>query len=276
MVVYADVLIVLNLLVDYFLLSAAALILRRRIKVIRIVTAAFVGGLSSLYIFLPSLSVFADFALKLLICAVMSLICFGFGSLKAFLKSALVSFGVTCAYAGIMIAAWHIFKPNGMLINNSVVYFNISPLILVGASVVSYLCFMFLSAVFRRSAETAKLCNISLFADGKKVELSAIVDTGNSLNDVFGKSEVIIADKSAARSLFGEIDPQINMSVKARYRIVPCTTVSGGDMLEGFRCDKAELQSEDRQIVLDKPILALSKLPLNDGYNAIINPKILD
>lgn len=276
MIVYADVLIVLNLTVDFFLLSAASVILRRKVSALRITAAAFLGGACALYIFIPSVSIFADFIIKLIICVLMSLIAFGYQSFKQFLKSVFAVFTVTCGYAGIMIAVWHIFKPHGMLINNSVVYFDISPLVLVGATAVSYFAFVFLSAIFKRSAATAKMCNITLFAGGSRAELSAIVDTGNSLNDAFGKSEVIIADRSVAESLFGETDPQKNEFVKPRYRVVPCGTVSGSDMLEGFRCDSAKIENGGRSITLQKPILAVSKLPLNDGYNAIINPKILD
>lgn len=275
LIVYADVLIILNLIVDYFLLLAAAKILRKSIKTLRILLSAAVGAASSLYIFLPQLSIIAELLFKIFVCIVMSAIAFGFNNFKQFLKSFAVLFLVTCSYAGAMMAIWHIFKPYGMIINNSVVYFNISPLVLVGASVISYIIFIIFNRIFSSTAKCAQECEITIETDGKKAKLSAILDTGNSVVDLFGKSEIIIADKRAVKTVFGDIETA-KQTFKNRYRVVPYTCVSGADILDGFRCDSATVKNSSKTLTLDKPILAVSKLPLNDGYNAIVNPKILD
>ena len=60
-----------------------------------------------------------------------------------------------------------------------------------------------------------------------------------------------------------------------RFRMIPCNTVSGNDLLEGYRCDEASVIGSNKTVILKKPILAVSKTPLDDGYNAIINPEIL-
>jgi stage II sporulation protein GA (sporulation sigma-E factor processing peptidase) len=175
-----------------------------------------------------------------------------------------------------MIAVWHIFKPYGMLINNSVVYFDISPVVLVMSTVIAYFIFIFLSLIFKRSSNMADTCEVTIMAGENKTKISAIIDTGNSLKDNFGKSEIIITDSSVAYSLFGENDLSVNPKLKQRYRLIPCNTVSGECLLEGYRCDKAEIQSKNNKLILEKPIIALSKTPINDGYSAIINPEILD
>ena len=55
MVVYADILVILNLIVDYFLLSASAAILRIKLPFWRQLAGASVGAVSSLYIFAPEI-----------------------------------------------------------------------------------------------------------------------------------------------------------------------------------------------------------------------------
>ncbi len=276
MVVYADILIVLNLIVNYFLLLSVARFISSRVKTLRLLLSAAVGGVTSLYIFLPVLPPAAELLIKAATCFLMVLIGFGFNNLKAFLKGGALFFGITCGYAGIMMAVWHIFKPNGMVIKNSVVYFDISPLVLVVSTVCAYFAFVFLAAIFKRSAKTAKHCKVTFFADKRKAEVFAIVDTGNSIKDVFGKSEVIITDRSVAYELFEELELEKNKDLKSRYRLVPCSTVSGGDILQGFRCDRAEVVCEKQTLNLKAPILAVSKTPLKDGYTAIVNPEIFD
>ena len=117
--------------------------------------------------------------------------------------------------------------------------------------------------------------DVTVFANGKSVRLTAIADTGNSLEDGFGKSEVIIADLLSVKVLFGNLEVENNVGLKRRYQILPCSTVLGDSFLESFRCDSAIVECEGKKITLAKPLLAISKTGFNDDYNAIINPKIL-
>lgn len=276
MVVYADILILLNFLVNYFLLLTVKSIINCNIKTYRIILAAALGGVSSLYIFIPSVTRAADFLYKLLICVLMAFIGFGYKNIKKFFKVILAVFGATCLYAGIMIAVWHIFKPSGMVINNSVVYFNISPVFLIGFTVIFYLLFIIAFKIFSKASKTAERCKVTLFADEKSANFDAIVDTGNSLEDIFGKSEIIIADKSVFYLLFGDRNIETDEELKKRYRIVPCSTVAGTNTLDGFRCDKAYIKSDAQKVTLEKPILAISAEAIDDDYEAILNPKIFN
>lgn len=274
MVVYADILVILNMIVDYLLLSVSGAILKNRPSLVRQLAAAAVGGVSSLYIFAPDYGVFVALFYRAAVCCVMVLCAFGLQRTKRFLRGVGVLLLVTCAYGGIMTAFWSFFRPKGMTVANSVVYFNISPAFLIGASVAAYLLFMLLSAVFSRSAKLAETCEITVTAAGESILMEGIVDTGNSIRDVFGSSEVIIADSESVKALFGGLNPTADEKLKCRYRVMPCSTVSGGGTLDGFRCDSAVISDGERTVRLDKPILAVSKTPLKDDYQAIINPRI--
>lgn len=270
LIVYADVLIFLNLTVNYLLLCATAKLLNVNTKTLRIIVSSLLGGISSLYIFLPKLNIFLETALKLTTCIVLVLVCFGFKNFKTFLKNTAVFFAVTCSYGGIMFAFWLLFNPKGMAIKNSVVYFNISPTMLIICSVISYLILSIATKIFTKVSKFAKKCSVTVFVDDKSVRLDAIVDTGNSIEDIFSNSEIIIADQSFVNMLFDISDKE-----SSRFRLLPCNTVAGFDMLKAYRCDSAVIINDNTETVLQKPLLAISKTRLNDDYNAIINPKIL-
>lgn len=274
MTVYADILVLLNFLVDYFLLALTARLLRREIRFIRQLAAAFFGGLFSLTIFLPEPPFLLRIVLQVGSCGVITAIAALSRKPRPFLRFAAVFFAVSCGYAGGMLALWHLLHPNGMVIHNSVVYFNISPLFLILFSVVSYFIILLVRGLLERSAATAKRCRITLFADAKQIDVCAIADTGNSLEDVFGISEVIIVDFAAAKALLG--DDLHAENLQHRYRTVPCATVSGTVLLDAWRCDKAHVVADGRCVELRSPIIAVSKTPLDDDYSAIINPKTID
>lgn len=276
MVVYVDVLLVVNLIVDFFLLKLTFKLLRVNPKPIRVLISVLLGATSSLYIFFPESTAFIDIAVQLIISSLMMLSALGFKTLKYFLRAVGVFFAVTCVYGGIMTALWQVLKPKGMVINNSVVYFNISPLVLIVSTVSGYFLYLFLSKILALPSKTAKRCSLTLYALGKSVGLTGIIDTGNSITDILSNGEIIIVDKAVVMSLLGTEDILSDPVYATRYRTVPCETVMGRSLLDGFRCDMGEIRFEDKVIPLNNPIIAISKTPIKENYSAILNPKILE
>lgn len=276
MIIYADILIILNTIIDYFLLLTVKTVLRLETKGYKIIFSAITGGISSMYIFLPNSAIVVDLFFKLLLCLIMTLIAFGYKTLKAYLRTTGFLLGITLLYGGLMTAIYTTLKPKGMAVNNSVVYFNISPITLIIFTVIFYILISVLGYIFSIPNKTAKKCKIKLSAEESQIEFDGILDTGNSIEDIFGNSEIIIADKSVYFLLFGNRNLKTDFSLQKRYRAVPCRTVTGYGCLDAVRCDKAVIKLNEKTVTLEKPILAISSESFADGYEAIINPKIFN
>lgn len=268
MTVYADVLILVNFIVDYFLLRLTSALLRVKTVLWRMILSAFLGGIFSLYIFLPQSPVIIEIVIKLLICCIMTAVAFGFGNTVRYLRASALFFGVSFGFAGLMLGFWYAFKPNGMVINNSVVYFDISPVFLVLAAAVYYFLSMLAGRLLRRRTAAAEHCKLSITVQGRSVILDAVIDTGNSVCDPFGCSQVIIISSSAAEKLLKLKENKHHR----RYRAIPCGTVTGVKILDGYRCDSAEITVDGRTFTLKEPIAAVSETRLAD-CEAIINPE---
>ncbi len=271
MVVYADVLIILNFIVDYFLLKVTALLTKDGTNLKRLLLAALLGGISSLYIFLPSLFWGIEILVNGVISALLTLVCFGFGNKRTFIRRVLTLFAVTFSYAGAMIGVWYVFKPNGMVINNSVVYFNISPMFLILFSVAGYFISFLVRRILPIKSQSERLCALKLKLKEKTVTAAALIDTGNSLSNPFGDGEVIIADRSVVSYLVENEE-----GAKNRFRAIPCNTVSGTQLLDGFRCDSAEITIGDNTVKLSGPIVAVSNTEIRGDFKAIINPNSIE
>ena len=276
MIVYADILVTVNIIVDYFLLNITAFILKRKIKTVRLIISSVLGGISSLYIFIPLNNVFFDMSFKAFTCLVMIFVLYGKSKIKTFIKAVITMTAITFLYGGIMIFLLKTFKPDRMIVNNFVVYFEVSPLVLAVTTIAFYIMFILLSKIFEKRCTNAKRCKVDIIVEDKTKTVTALIDTGNSASDVFGKSDIIIVDTKVKKSLFGNENKDTSEKLKRRFRYVPCTTVSGEDLLEGYRCDKAIVRNEDKVYELISPVMALCKQPLNDDYNAIINPEIFN
>lgn len=269
MVVYVDILILINFVVDYFLILISAKFLNIKPRFWRLVLSALVGGIFSLYIFLPQNKLVFQFAVQFLMSASLCFITFGFIDVKNFIKNTLVLFCVNFAYSGAMIALWLVAKPYGMVINNSVVYFNISPLFLILFSVVGYFVVIILRKILKKPFASSAYCTVEVICLEKSLFLSGIADTGNSITDVFGFSEIFITDKDAVEKILAE-----EKENPSRFRKIPCSTITGQNLLDGYRIDLAIVDFNNKKYEFKNPILAVSTTPLND-CQIIVNPEKL-
>lgn len=268
MVIYADILLITNFIVDYFLLSITGNIIKQKPGILRSVLAALFASVGSLVIFLPEQNAILRFVFRLSFSFVICLIDFGYRSLKQLSLACIIFLAVTTSFAGSMLALFYIFKPSGMAINNSVVYFNISPVSLILFSVLGFLLFTALSYLLSKRAKTAQRCTVTLTFYGKKAAFNAVIDSGNSLADNFTQRAVIILDNKTVRKSFGSLTPS---TYAERYRAVPCGTVSGSGILDGYRCESGAILTDNKTYKLIKPLMAISKTPLCD-CEAIVNP----
>ena len=270
MTVYADILILVNFIVDYFLLLLTSRFLHKKPRLWRLILGAGAGGFFSLYIFLPQTNFVFQSFIQILMCAILCLITFRFGDIKSFFRNVAVLFAVNFAYSGAMIAVWLLFKPYGMVINNSVVYFDVSPLFLILFSVTGYFIVILLRKLLKKTFAQNTYCDVLVSCCNHSLKLSGIVDSGNSLNDVFGLSQIFITEWEVVHTLLGE-----EIKNPARFRKIPCSTVAGEKLLDGYRIDSAVILFNNKKFDFKNPVLAVSTTPLIDS-KIIVNPENLN
>ncbi len=269
--IYLDVLLVINLIVNYYLLLLTIKFNSLIHKGWRIILGATVGSVFSLYIFLEINSTLTDCAVKLACSILMILVSVGYMNIKAFFRNIIVLFGVSFIYSGAMMALWTVFKWETIIINNSTVYLDISPLYLIGFSVIFYLIIVITKSLLRKNSIKAQRCKVELIFGKRKTFLIGIFDTGNSVKDLFSDSSVIFISRNNAVDFLGG-EPKC---FENSYRLLPCSTVTGSKLLEAVRIDKAEVILDSKNITLYKPILAISEIGIDKEYSLILNPEIL-
>lgn len=270
MTIYVDILMLVNFIVDYFLILLAAKFLHITTKILRLILAAAVGGVFSLYILLPQSNLLVQIFIQVCMCMVLCLIAFGFKNIKFFSRNIVTLFAVNFAYSGAMIALWIVFKPSGMAINNSVVYFNISPLFLIVFSVVGYFGTVLIRRLVKKPFLQNTYCEATLFCGNNKLTLSGIADTGNSLKDTFGLSQIFITEQDIVDTILGD-----ETKNPTRFRKIPCGTITGNSLLDGYRIDRVKINFNNKNFEFKNPVLAVSQTKLNDA-KIIINPENLN
>ena len=271
MTVYGDILFILNMTVDYLLLLLCEVFLKIKTNLTRRLLAATAGGVFAFYIFFGIKSIIADLLYRIVTSFLIVLIAFG---VKKFLRSTAVLVTLSLLQSGCVGFVAELFRLSSVTVSGTVVYAEISPLLLIILSVAFYLIF---SLVFRitKNRLPRRFCRVRLCFRGSCREFTALLDSGSSISDPFSDSEVLIIDKSSAEDFFNcKKEEILNATNQKRFRLLPYKTINGSGVLWGVRIDGAELVTEKASIKLAKPLLALSEEQSFGDYEIIVSEGI--
>ena len=282
--IYIDILIAVNLFINYILLLLTAKFLSLKWKSIRLVFGEILSGIYSLYILFPETNLFLSILVKLIMSITIVWCVFGFKSLKSFIKITLCFYAINFLFSGMMLGLWILFRPSSMEMNNGVVYFNISPLVLIASTIVSYFIIEIFYRIIGKNHIKNSFYEIKINIEDSPVKLRAKVDTGNILREPFSNLPVIIVRKSTAEKiippkLLGLLDNYYqntnNISsyeVKYPIRMVPFKTVAGSGVFPAFK-PKNIINPEG---ILKKAYIAnCPDRTLSEEIGALINPELI-
>lgn len=283
-VIYLDILIAVNLFINYFLLVATAKFLCLKWKTWRLILGEVLGAIYSLYILIPEFNLFFSVIIKFFMSFTIIWATFGAKNIKTFVKTLLCFYSVNFAFSGIMFAAWCIFHPNGMAINNGVVYFNISPVMLIFSTLISYMLIEFINRVVGKKEHKSRWCDVIIKFGNKSTVLKAKVDTGNSLREPFSNLPVIVARKNSIAEILPN-DMILNIidnsttttnlfeNIRYKMRMVPFKTVSGDGLFPAFQPSSVSIAGGPEKKAY---IAVCSNQTLPEETCALINPDLID
>lgn len=236
LVIYVDVLLVVNLYINYFLIRGTALVLRRNTAPVRIIAAAGVGAAGSLMILAPDIHPAICVVIRLCFGALITFVAFGRQKRIDFLISALAFLLVSFAFGGGMTALWNLAAPPFMYMRNGTAYFDIP---IIAAAVITAAVYGGFR-LFRRIAERRKpQCRavVKIRSGGNEVTLDGLADTGNSLRDCFsGKPVVITSLNKAAGVVPEQVAGYFSGAAEGLegLRLTPCRTVTSDGVIPVF------------------------------------------
>ncbi len=279
-VVYIDSLFLLNLIVNYLLLLAAAKLAGEPLRRLRLAAGAALGALYAAAIFFPGMGFLTHPLCKLGSAMLMLLV--GFGGSRRLLRVTLVFFGLACAFGG-GIFAIGLLGGRGLTLRNGILYsmMDLRILLLSAAG-----CYVVLTMVFKRTARHSRreILPAVLTLEGRRVAMNALVDTGNTLTDPLTGRPVMVAeglrlspllpgegplDETALRDPVGTLERLSAGERGRRFRLLPYQAVGVEcGMLLALRLDDARVGAEDYGGIL----VAMSPNPVSDGggYTALI------
>lgn len=264
--IYIDVLIILNIYVNYFLIRMTARLTHSPVSFKRCVISAVYGSLYSLLILAPQLNTYLNIIIKLFAVVTIIIIAFGFHGKKRTIINIISFLTANFILAGTVYAVYSWLRPEFIHFNNSYFYIDFSLLLLVVTTAVMYFL-VYITGNFLDRTPDGTDCYSVIIKYGKSiVTLDGLADTGNSLTDFFSGCPVIVCD----RKRFSGIAEK--GSLLKGFRLLPCSTISDSGFITVFRPD--EILIKNSLSGEYKKVDAVVGLGENSG-NAVFNPKLL-
>ena len=273
-VIYVDILLVINLAVDYLVLFGTARLAGAKFARLRGLLGAAVGALYSLVI-LFDLSRIIFALTKLAVSAVMVLIVFGKRKPKEFFRLLTIFYICGFLFSGFMMLINSLVHTDSFFVKGGIVYFEFSAIGIVVSGTAAFVVTEVLRRLFRHG-EPEECSMIRIFYEGKSTVLKGFMDTGNSLSEPFSGTPVAVASAESLENIIPEdmLSAIKNecLSTKFGLKLVPCKTVSGSVLMPAFRPEKVFIKTENGEFEAEDIMIGISP---NAPYKTLIIGKNL-
>lgn len=278
-VVYVDILLAINLAVDYLVLFGTARLSGIRFLRRKGLIGALAGALYSLII-LFDLPKFIFVSTRFLISLIMVAVTFGNRKLSEFLKILIVFYICGFLFSGFMMVINSAVHADSFMIKGGVVYFDFSAIGIVVSGTAAFFVTEILRRIFKRGEPEGTFI-VKVFYGGKHVVLKGFTDTGNNLSEPISGTPVAIADTDSIKKIIPEkmfsALKKSDLSTEYNLRIVPCKTVSGSVLISSFEPEKVLIFNENGEFEAEEIMISVSEnVPENTmiiGRNVVLKER---
>jgi len=299
MQIYADIVFIINFIMDIFILWTVSKLTKKEISMLRMIAAGII--MSSIYcmlIFITQFQLYLNIFSSLVIIMLGILISFNPNSVKEFIKLIFLSHIAAFAIGGLGMALFY-FTNISNIIGNMVGFTieNFSFKLLIASSCIFYILIKFSIMYFKSSLVKKQIFYpVTIFFKESVVSLNALLDTGNSLSDPINNLPVIICEFDAIKDFlpsslklyfyenreneFDFLSDNVeDIDFFGRVRIIPFASLGEQHgILIGFRPDKVEISDENKVISLTDTVIGIYNFKFSkDGkYKGLLNPEIIN
>lgn len=263
MVIYADILFLINVFITYLSLVMCAAVLKIPLKRVRFLLSSFAGGGFAFIIFWD-IPLWIGLFLKISACIIMLLIAFGKLPVRLFISLIFIFLLIQVLIGGVVLLLAHFDKRN-FYTNGYIPYINLSPLTVLIALIISYFCVSLVNRVLLKRRTGEAVYKVRVEFAGKEYTLFGFCDTGNHLCEPFSGEPVCIVKE-------GKID---GLSQAPYRRVIPYSALGAQGVVFAvkvpMRIDKKGMQATKKEVYIAESNSALKDMQ----YDIILHPNTI-
>lgn len=280
--VYIDLFFLINFSMDFLCFFLTSRLLSIKMRPLRCVIAAALGGVYACAALFISLEGVASLLIDFLACALMSVVAyFRRGEGKSIFSYTVVYTAVSIVLGGFMTVLFSLFNRLGfdrLLSGGSDTNEGISVWLFALLAALSAFAALMGGRFFKRRSMQRE-GRLYIHYASKQIELKALCDSGNLLREPISGKACVIADGDSLKSFLPQAllramrdgyTDALSTEQKRRVRVVPASTVNGSGMLWALRVDRLELDMGKGKREIDA-YLAVAPIGISaEGAEALI------
>lgn len=258
MTLYVDIIFLENIFMNSIILLATGVILKTQIKIWRNIISSVIGSIYAIIIYVSNIEIYSNVFLKLLLSVAIVYIAFKPPNFKSFIKHIGIFYLTSFTFGGVAFALLYFVSPQDILFQDGV-FIGTYPIkmILTGG----ILGFIIITASFKnikgRLSHKDMFCNLSVFSNGKILNITAIIDTGNFLRDPITRMPVVVIEREKLSDVFPNsiLDNVTNIidgkdielgEYSSKIRVIPFKSLGKENgLLLGIKVDGVEVEYQD-------------------------------
>ncbi len=252
MTIYIDLVIFINFLMDFYILSGVKFLLKLKTKIYKIILGSLIGSLSILILFFK-LNTFEVNIIKIIISIFMVLISFGRNN---FFNKFFYLYIISIILGGsiYLINDSLGYEVNGFLFINKGYSLNLIIILLISPLII----FLYIREFLKQKKLLNTTYNVIIKLKNKKLNITGFLDTGNKLIDPYFHRPIILLNKKYI-DLRGE---------KIIY--IPFNSLNNNGLLKCIKCEYILIENKK----IDNVLLGISELDLK--IDCILNERLFD
>jgi stage II sporulation protein GA (sporulation sigma-E factor processing peptidase) len=299
MIVYFDVVVIVNLIMNFLILYFVAIILKLEKNYLRLLFGAAFGCIFLLSMFSEKLMALESLPVKFAISLIMIIISFKPKTFTSFIKTTVFFYIVSFMVGGGVFGFFYFFRQHETFYNDISLLNDISLpwWILLVSSVILFLFLKFFwPLIYKILSRDSLLVPLTICFNNNTKEIKAFIDTGNDLCDPISNYPVIIVELDAIEGIFGEklksclkLKPEECLQKigevlpssewATRFRVIPFESIGKTrGLMIGFKPDMVKIVFDNKILETQNVIIGIYERALSpDGtYRALLNPDLLD
>lgn len=292
MTVYIDIVLFENILLNYIILLATAIISKSKINSFKILLASMIGGIYAILNYIAEITTIVNIIIKVVMSIIIVMIAFDNKKLKSIVKQTIFFYLVSFTFGGITFMLLFFINPENIVIKENHLVGTYPLKVVIWGGVIGFIIISIVSKIIKdRMNKKALICDLEIFYKGNIKKVKTMIDTGNLLKEPITQTDVIIVEKDSLKEIVEkDILDNLDNILKGKwlekqnckiheyhFKVIPFMSLGNENgMLIGFKPDYIKIYDEEEN-VRTNIIIAIydGKLSKTNLYTSLIGLDVL-
>lgn len=295
MIVYVDIVLIENLIMNYIILFTTGLILKQNMKYIRLIIAGLIGAIYAVITYVSRLPVYSSIILKILLSIIIVYVAYNPQSVKKMWKCLLIFYLTSFLFGGIAFSLIYIVKPQNIIMNNGKLLGTYTiKMVILGAVIGFFIIITSFKIVKNKITKDDMFCKLEIKLNGKVITTKAMIDSGNLLKEPITSTPVIVVEhtilfdylpKEILNNLdnilggdFENVSEEIKENYISKLKFIPFSSLGKQNgMLIGIKPEYVKIIKDDKEVKIDNIIIGIynKSLTKKGEYRALASLEML-